>query len=186
MRSEDSPPGEIIGAMTLALLNVRLCMLTTAELRQPRVSFCPASTMRSETLRWLLVLTVSNRLSSGCMSVPGLGPAGQSDNRGDFHEDAAGDIFSHGEQPDFGFEGFQHDGFGFDFGEGFSHDGGEDGGYERRGRLRHERGQEEQGERRLPVYGQEDRQEEDYWQGCPLDVEDCSEDLRVLYGIGGL
>ena len=84
------------------------------------------------------------------MSVPELGPG--SDNRGDDYEGTGPDIFSHGDLPDFGFEGFQHDGFGFDFGEGFSHLAGEDGGYERRARLRH---------RPVPVYGEyEDRQEE--------------------------
>ena len=93
----------------------------------------------------LLLLLVAIRRGYGCMSVPELGPGGHSDNRGD--------IFSHDDQPDFGFEGFQHDGFGFDFGEGFSHLAGEDGGYERRARLRH---------RPVPVYEEyEDRQEEE-------------------------
>merc|ERR1719219_2954560 len=94
----------------------------------------------------LLLLLLVIRRGSGCMSVPELGPGGHSDNRGD--------IFSHDDQPDFGFEGFQHDGFGFDFGEGFSHDAGEDGGYERRVRLRHRN-------RAVPVYEKyEDRQEQ--------------------------
>ena len=119
------------------------------------------SKMRSQTVPWLALLLLLSRLSSGCMPVPGLGPDDHSDNRGDFHEEPGGDIFSHGERPDFGFEGFQHDGFGFDFGEGFSHDEGEDGGYERRVRLRHEREQEDHRDRRVPVYGYEDRQEEE-------------------------
>merc|ERR1719219_1536255 len=102
----------------------------------------------------LLLLLLVIRRGSGCMSVPELGPGGHSDNRGD--------IFSHDDLPDFGFEGFQHDGFGFDFGEGFSHDVGEDGGYERRARLRHGRTQEEgHRDNPVPVYGYEDRQEEE-------------------------
>ena len=83
--------------------------------------------------------------------MPGLG--GHSDKRDGFPDEVGGDIFSHGDQPDFGFEGFQHDGFGFDFGEGFSHEAGEDGGYERRARLRHR-------ERQVPVYEYEDKQEQ--------------------------
>ena len=117
--------------------------------------------MRSQSLLCLVLLLVVTRLGSGCMSVPGLGPGDHSDNRGDYHEDNGGDIFSHGEQPDFGFEGFQHDGFGFEFGEGFSHEEGEDGGYERRARLRHERKQEGHRYRPVPVYEYEDRREEE-------------------------
>ena len=117
--------------------------------------------MRSQTVPCLLLLLLLSRLSSGCMPVPGLGPDDHSDNRGDFHEEPGGDIFSHGERPDFGFEGFQHDGFGFDFGEGFSHEGGEDGGYERRLRLRHEREQEGYRDSPVPVYEYEDRYEEE-------------------------
>ena len=45
--------------------------------------------------------------------------------------DGDGDIFGYGDQPDFGFEGFGHDDFGFDFGEGFSHDDDLGAGHER-------------------------------------------------------
>ena len=102
------------------------------------------SKMRSLSSVLSLLLLVT-RLCSGCMPVPGLGPEGH--NRGDHHGDGGGDIFSHGEQQDFGFEGFQHDGFGFEFGEGFSHQEEEDGGYERRVRSQ------------VPVYEYEDRED---------------------------
>ena len=122
----------------------------------------PSQFLSSKMRSWSSVLSLVlllTRLSSGCMPVPGLGPDGH--NRGDHHGDGGGDIFSHGEQQEFGFEGFQHEGFGFEFGEGFSHHEEEDGGYERQVRLRHERSQ-------VPVYeyedkeDREDREEEDY------------------------
>ena len=91
----------------------------------------------------------------------GFGPS-RTDNRD------SDDIFGFGDQPDYGFEGFGNDGFGFEFGEGFSHDEDEGPGYERR--LRQDTRQkddkdkqeyrEHYGEYEYPEY--EDAEEESY------------------------
>ena len=152
----DSPPATLIGTCNeLTVTWSCQCQFEHAEtLTLLSSSQFPAVTMSSRTLTMtisLLVLLLS-RSASPCVSVPGFGP-GQTENRDGLQ---GGDIFGFGNSPDYGFEGFEEVGLGFEFGEGFSHDGEEVPVYQRRG------GEEERYKILLNKRGEEKERNFDY------------------------
>ena len=140
--------------------------MQTPTLLSPYAQFPPVNMGRQSGILSIsiLVILLTGSVSSCMSSIPGFGP-GESENRDGDH---GGDIFGYGDAPDYGFEGFQHDGFGFDFGEGFSHDEYEAPGHDRRGRQephkdrRRYKDQGHDGGYEGPEYEDEEGEGEDY------------------------